>query len=175
MADDVVVTSKNTVLSDALNQRISQLVEAKLVLEGNEVLEETKRVLRMLNPKGHATGDLENKYLGVSVVKTNKQGLKSIRVGAVKEGQRMLYAEVLEVGRKPGKMPPVDVIKEWIQIKQIPPPQGVSLDQFAFMIARKIGKKGTLALAYMEKAIINYRAKHGTSAYVQNPNLNYRR
>lgn len=173
--EDVVVTSKNTGFGDALNLRMKQLVEAKLVLEGNEVLEETRRVLRMLNPKGHATGDLENKYLGVSVVKPNKQGLLSIRVGAVKEGQRMLYAEVLEVGRQPGKMPPVDVIKGWIQIKQVPLPQGISLDQFAFIIARKIGKKGTLALAYMEKAIINYRARHGAAAYAQNPTLKYRR
>lgn len=46
-------------------------------------------------------------------------------------------------GRKPGKMPPVQDIIEWIQFKKIPIPTGFTLESFAFVVARSIGKKGT--------------------------------
>lgn len=47
------------------------------------------------------------------------------------------------IGRGPGKQPPVRDIMDWIQLKRIPVPTGLSIQSFAFAIARKIGKKGT--------------------------------
>jgi len=47
------------------------------------------------------------------------------------------------IGRGPGKQPPVQPLIEWIKFKRIPTPTGMSVESFAFLIARKIGKQGT--------------------------------
>ena len=56
------------------------------------------------------------------------------------------YWKYVEKGRKPGKFPPVDAIKEWIKIKPVlPRPYNGKLpttDQLAFLIGRKIATKG---------------------------------
>lgn len=56
------------------------------------------------------------------------------------------YWKYVEYGRRAGKMPPIDVIADWIKIKPvIPQPiNGKVPDtrQLAFLIARKIGREG---------------------------------
>lgn len=56
------------------------------------------------------------------------------------------YWKYVEYGRRPGKMPPIDAIAEWIRIKPIIPEpiNGKVPDtrQVAFLIARKIGREG---------------------------------
>lgn len=47
------------------------------------------------------------------------------------------------IGRGPGKMPPVKEIIEWLKLKRIPVPTSMTIEAFAFIIARKIGKEGT--------------------------------
>ena len=47
------------------------------------------------------------------------------------------------IGRGPGRMPPVKEIMEWIQLKKIPVPSSLTIESFAFAIARKIGREGT--------------------------------
>lgn len=56
------------------------------------------------------------------------------------------YWRYVEYGRRPGKMPPIDNIEEWIRIKPVVPkpidgkvPSNKSL---AYLIARKIGREG---------------------------------
>ncbi len=44
--------------------------------------------------------------------------------------------------RKAGKMPPVQDIASWIKQKRITVPMGFTPEQFAWAIARNIGKKG---------------------------------
>lgn len=44
--------------------------------------------------------------------------------------------------RGPGKPPPVKAIADWIKRRGIAPPQGMSTQTFAFVIARSIGKHG---------------------------------
>lgn len=51
------------------------------------------------------------------------------------------YALPLEHGRRPGKMPPVDAIKQWVIRKGIA--TGPEADSAAFLIARAIGRRGT--------------------------------
>lgn len=46
------------------------------------------------------------------------------------------------IDRGPGKIPPVKPIAEWIRTKNIKVPQNLTVEEFAFIIARKIGKKG---------------------------------
>jgi hypothetical protein len=52
------------------------------------------------------------------------------------------YFTVLETGRKPGKQPPTDPIQKWIQAKGIA--TDISDKSLAYLIARKIGKEGSL-------------------------------
>jgi hypothetical protein len=56
------------------------------------------------------------------------------------------YWKYVEYGRRPGKMPPIDNIKEWIKVKPIIPDARTgkipSAEQLAFLIARKIGREG---------------------------------
>ena len=47
------------------------------------------------------------------------------------------------IGRKSGKMPPIAPIKNWIRKRSLSPKPGVTVDQFAFAIAKNIAKKGT--------------------------------
>ena len=46
------------------------------------------------------------------------------------------YAEYVEYGRPPGKMPPLSAIKDWLQIKGM-------ADELAYPIAKKIADQGT--------------------------------
>lgn len=59
------------------------------------------------------------------------------------------YWKYLEYGRKAGKFPPPDKIREWIRIKPVlPRPIKGKLpttNQLAYLIGRKIAKKGTPA------------------------------
>ena len=61
------------------------------------------------------------------------------------------YWKYIEYGRRPGKMPPVSDIENWIKVKQILPrpitlKSGKSvvptIPQLSFLIARKIGRDG---------------------------------
>lgn len=51
-----------------------------------------------------------------------------------------------------GKMPPVQLIKEWISRKGINPPPGMTLDGFAFVVARRIGERGLPARPFLYPA-----------------------
>lgn len=61
------------------------------------------------------------------------------------------YWKYIEYGRRPGKMPPLDVIEKWIDVKQIKP-HSMTLKsgktfkptppQLPFLIARSIGQRG---------------------------------
>ena len=52
------------------------------------------------------------------------------------------YIYYLEKGRKPGKKPPLQVIRQWIDDKGITPTD-ISKDSLAFLIQRRIGEEGT--------------------------------
>ena len=61
------------------------------------------------------------------------------------------YWKYVEYGRRPGKMPPVSAIENWINVKQIIPHSMTlksgktvvpTIPQLAFLIARSIGQRG---------------------------------
>jgi len=52
------------------------------------------------------------------------------------------YTYWMEHGRKAGKFPPMNAIKQWIKDKGIIA-QGISQNSLAFLIARKIANEGT--------------------------------
>lgn len=65
---------------------------------------------------------------------------RSKRLSGVLMGEP--YTEQLVNGRKPGKFPPVAMIRQWIEDKGITP-QDITVSSLAFLIARKIAKEGT--------------------------------
>ena len=52
------------------------------------------------------------------------------------------YQKYVEEGRQPGKFPPLDAIRSWIEQKQIIPSENTSLDQLTYLIGRKIATVG---------------------------------
>ena len=61
------------------------------------------------------------------------------------------YWKYIESGRRPGKMPPLDVIEKWINVRRIIPHSMTlksgktvipSVKQLSFLIARSIGRRG---------------------------------
>ena len=61
------------------------------------------------------------------------------------------YWKYIEYGRRPGKMPPVSAIENWINVKQIVPHSMTlksgktvipTIPQLSFLIARSIGRRG---------------------------------
>lgn len=58
-------------------------------------------------------------------------------------GREFNYIMTLEHGRRPGKMPPVQTILQWVEQRGINPPD-ISQKSLAFLIARKIGREGSL-------------------------------
>lgn len=54
------------------------------------------------------------------------------------------YTEFLTDGRKPGKFPPIAIIRQWILDKGIKPiGDNITISSLAFLIARKIAREGT--------------------------------
>ena len=61
------------------------------------------------------------------------------------------YWKYIESGRRPGKMPPLDAIEKWINVRRIIPHSMTlksgktvipSVKQLSFLIARSIGRRG---------------------------------
>ena len=84
----------------------------------------------------YVTGDLANSIQ--YEVQIDQDGIGLART-------MLKYGEYVDqgIGRGPGKMPPSQDIINWLTIKRIPIPQGLTTEQFAYLIARKVGKMGT--------------------------------
>lgn len=68
------------------------------------------------------------------------------------------YWDYVEKGRKPGKFPPVNKIKEWIQVKPVRPYPDArgklpTIDQLAFLIGRKIYREGIDPAPFFKPAL----------------------
>lgn len=76
-----------------------------------------------------------------------------IPAGVLFEGKVVnatLYGEPVEVGRRPGKWPPRGPIELWV-IRKLGKPAGEESRSVAFLIARKIGMKGTKGAFMMKR------------------------
>ena len=68
------------------------------------------------------------------------------------------YWKYANDGRRPGKMPPVNVIADWVRRRNITPyalknGKLPTTGQLAFAIAKKIGRDGTTGIHFLEKSI----------------------
>ena len=73
------------------------------------------------------------------------------------------YWKYANDGRRPGKMPPVNVIADWVKRRNITPyalknGKLPTTDQLAFAIAKKIGRDGTTGIHFLEKSIDEQKA-----------------
>lgn len=72
------------------------------------------------------------------------------------------YWQYVEDGRKIGKYPPIEAIKKWISVKPIlPKPFNGKLptnNQLAFLISRKIAKKGIKPKNYLKKTLLENKS-----------------
>lgn len=70
------------------------------------------------------------------------------------------YYRWVELGRKPGKFPPVDKIREWIRVKPIlPQPINGKLpttNQLSFLIGRSIARNGIKPTNALKESINNF-------------------
>ena len=70
------------------------------------------------------------------------------------------YYDYVENGRGPGKFPPVDKIKKWIEIKPIVPYSDKygkvpTTNQLAFLISRKISEEGIPPVPLLKETLEN--------------------
>ena len=105
-----------------------------------------------------ASGNLISSLKPVSIQFKNNKFEANISIAS--------YWKYVEYGRKPGKMPPVSKILEWVRVKpDLPRPRNNAKPptdaQLAFLIARKIGRDGIKPGNQLEEAInivwINHR------------------
>lgn len=68
------------------------------------------------------------------------------------------YWRYLENGRGPGKFPPPEAIRNWIEVKHIIPRNDTTVPQLTYLISRKIAREGTKGKHALE----------GTIDYVKN-------
>jgi hypothetical protein len=87
-------------------------------------------------------------------MRTTGQAQASLRVQVVQEGNVLVgriwgeqYIGALEYGRKPGKMPPVSMLEEWVINKGLA--SGDDARSMAWAIAIKIAREGT---SWLQKA-----------------------
>ncbi len=62
------------------------------------------------------------------------------------------YGLFVELGRRPGKRPPIRALKLWVK-RRIGAEEGADLDRLTFLIARKIGADGTQAKPFLGPAV----------------------
>ena len=83
--------------------------------------------------------------------KVQKVDDKTLDVGFFSSDSDKGYASYVEYGRKPGKMPPPDIIEAWAYKKfRLSHKDARSM---AWALARSIAKKGTKARPYFEPAV----------------------
>ena len=98
---------------------------------GKEMVAEAKKNLEIQGRK--ASGELIRSVN--YAVNKNDNGTWTLEIVINPPGDR--YVQYTEIGRPPGRQPPVDNIKQWIREKAIGIPQSA-----AWPIAKTIGKKG---------------------------------
>lgn len=106
---------------------------------------------RLAENKTNATGDLSNSIKGL-VKYDGKYLTVSIRLNE--------YWRYIENGTKP-HFPPIDAIKKWISVKPVLPRplkngKLPTTNQLAYLIGRKIAKKGTLPQPFLKPTLTDF-------------------
>ena len=122
-------------------------------------------VNQLMENRSFVTGKLANSVRNNNNVVDEKDG----PVGKI---TMLWYGEVVDegIGRGRGGTPPVSDIKAWIRNKNIPKPAKLTVDQFAWAIAKKIAKQGTRPLKarpFIDNSIELVKTQYGDKAIEQ--------
>jgi len=117
-------------------------------------LTDFKNLQEALNRYGQAAVDLYRREMQVRGKNASFSLSNQLRFDVNKDGalytvslDLLSYWKFIEYGRKPGRFPPIEKIREWVRIKPVVPRPMAngklpSLQQLAFLIARKIAREG---------------------------------
>lgn len=110
-------------------------------VSGTERLENKEAIFRFLEVvRRGVIQDQDAKGIRSSGKSAASLGIQEISKGGQLVGDDYFQQQI--TGRRPGKFPPIKPILDWIEEKGISP-EGISKKSLAFLIARKIAKKGT--------------------------------
>lgn len=108
---------------------ITQGIRQMAVERGEQMLDEVRRRHRQMGQ--YTTGRTS----------------ATLRIEPTQDGFQLIgwkYAGTYDEGRRDGKMPPVQAILEWIKAKGITFSRAGSAEHYAWAIARKIAREGTM-------------------------------
>lgn len=119
------------------------LLRAQLVWReaANRTIEKLQENIRDKAPTQY--GPMNNTGQAANSLRYRWVGSDRLQIYSDMPGYRFNYIMTLETGRKPGKMPPSGSILKWLEERNINPPD-ISQKSLAFLIARKIGREGSL-------------------------------
>lgn len=113
----------------------------KVILKhSHKLANDSEKLLQQKLRSQSKSGKLYNSVPGATEVNIQKRGFKKNVI--IKIGSNLDYSYIAaETGRKPGKMPPSKELERWVG--QAFGVTGKAKKSTAFLVARKIGKKGT--------------------------------
>ena len=126
----------------------SESINIQRVLEtlGDQIIDVYRR--KLFDGGTNATGLLGN---SLSCIVKTENGIYDLYLSLQD------YWKYVENGRQPGKFPPMDVIKQWIQIKPVIPDARTgklpTIDQLTFLISRSIAINGIQPKNYLENTL----------------------
>jgi hypothetical protein len=109
---------------------------------------EIGKTSRATSPRPYAWGNYERGWQ----VDSKKDGADIVN--------RVAHAERVEKGRRPGKAPPLGPIRRWVMQKRLALRPSVA-QRIAFLIARKIGKKGVKGRFVLARTMPRITARLG--------------
>jgi hypothetical protein len=136
------------------------------ILGLDEQLEKLKRFSAIADPElmramGQSVISIRNEVVPLTPVGVNSRLIDSIasqvthegplsivgRVGSTLKGE--IYPEVMEFGRKPGRMPPPSALERWVHI--VLKVEDKEAAGVAFRVARAIGRRGIKGKFFMKR------------------------
>lgn len=129
-----------------MNERENTNIQRVLEALGDQIIDVYRR--KLYEGGTNATGLLGN---SLSCIVKTEDGIYDLYLSLQD------YWKYVENGRQPGKYPPMDVIKQWIQIKPVIPDARTgklpTIDQLTFLISRSIAINGIQPKNYLENTL----------------------
>jgi hypothetical protein len=129
-----------------MNERENTNIQRVLEALGDQIIDVYRR--KLYEGGTNATGLLGN---SLSCIVKTEDGIYDLYLTLQD------YWKYVENGRQPGKFPPMDVIKQWIQVKPVIPDARTgklpTIDQLTFLISRSIAINGIQPKNYLENTL----------------------
>ena len=129
-----------------MNERENTNIQRVLEALGDQIIDVYRR--KLYEGGTNATGLLGN---SLSCIVKTEDGIYDLYLSLQD------YWKYVENGRQPGKFPPLDAIKQWIQAKPVIPDARTgklpTIDQLTFLISRSIAINGIQPKNYLENTL----------------------